>query len=86
MHIRAVVKTVQEAGSKFDYIVCAHKALDQASVPKQIEPGVDPARTTIAIIQNGVGNEEPFRNAFPSTTILSCVVRTSSPLVIPHAS
>lgn len=69
-----MVKTAAEAGHKFDYIVCAHKAIDQSSVPPQIEPGVDEKRTTIVIIQNGVGNEEPFRNTFPTTTILSCVV------------
>ena len=68
-----MVKTV-EAGTTFDYIVCAHKAIDQASVPAQIAPGVDEKKTTIVIIQNGVGNEEPFRKAFPSVSILSCVV------------
>ena len=82
-----MVRTVQEAGQKFDYIVCAHKAIDQTSVPPQIEPGIDHDRTTIVIIQNGVGNEEPFRNAFPSTTILSCVVRvgTSLPISISYS-
>ena len=63
-----------EAGLKFDYIVCAHKAIDQGAVPAQIEAGVDEKKTTIVIIQNGVGNEEPFRKAFPTTTIISCVV------------
>lgn len=62
---------------KFDFIVCAHKAIDQDSVPEQIAAGVDPSRTTIVIIQNGVGNEEPFRKLFPKTTIISCVVRTT---------
>jgi ketopantoate reductase len=27
------------------------------------------------IIQNGVGNEDAFRERFPSVTIISCVVR-----------
>ena len=72
-----MVKTAAEAGQKFDYIVCAHKAIDQGGVPAQIEAGVDEERTTVVIIQNGVGNEEPFRRAFHSATIISCVV--SSP-------
>lgn len=69
-----MVRSAAEAGHKFDYIVCAHKAIDQASVPPQIAPAVDETRSTIVIIQNGVGNEEPFQSAFPTTTILSCVV------------
>ncbi|KAH7010255.1 ketopantoate reductase PanE/ApbA-domain-containing protein [Ilyonectria destructans] len=89
-HVRPhkVVETAAEAGHKFDYIVCAHKAIDQSSVPPQIEPGVDEKRTTIVIIQNGVGNEEPFRNTFPTTTILSCVTwvgaRQPQPGIITH--
>ncbi|KAF7558173.1 hypothetical protein G7Z17_g75 [Cylindrodendrum hubeiense] len=89
-HVRPyrVVKSAAEAGQKFDYIVCAHKAIDQSGVPPQIEPGVDAARTTIVIIQNGVGNEEPFRESFPTTTILSCVtwsgVRQPQPGVVTH--
>ncbi|KAI6531977.1 hypothetical protein MCOR10_003010 [Pyricularia oryzae] len=83
-----VVKIPADANSKFDYIVCAHKAINQATVPPILSPAVDPARTTIVIIQNGVGNEEPFRAAFPSTTILSCVTwvgaRQSAPGVIMH--
>ncbi|KAH8172179.1 ketopantoate reductase panE/ApbA domain-containing protein [Sarocladium implicatum] len=83
-----VVRSVSEAEQKFDYIVCAHKAIGQDSVPEQIEAGVDVIRTTIVIIQNGVGNEEPFRNAFPSTTIVSCVTwsgcRQPQPGIITH--
>jgi ketopantoate reductase len=69
-----VVKTVAKADRKFDYIVCAHKAIDQSSVPEQIQDGVDESKTAIVIIQNGVGNEEPFRKRFPTATIISCVV------------
>jgi len=36
-------------------------------------------KTTIVIIQNGVGNEEPFRAAFPKASIILCVVSYSSP-------
>ncbi|KFA46821.1 hypothetical protein S40293_05577 [Stachybotrys chartarum IBT 40293] len=83
-----VVRTAAEAGTTFDYIVCAHKAIDQASVPGQLASAVDEGKTTIVIIQNGVGNEEPFRNAFPATTILSCVTwvgaKQTEPGVIAH--
>ncbi|TGJ78416.1 hypothetical protein E0Z10_g10351 [Xylaria hypoxylon] len=83
-----VVKSPAEAQSTFDYIVCAHKAIDQQSVPKQLAPAVDEKKTTIVIIQNGVGNEEPFREAFPGASILSCVTwvgaRQTEPGIIAH--
>ena len=62
-----------------DYVVCAHKAIDQDEVAAQLTPVVDPSRTTIVVIQNGVGNEEPFRKQFPQNSIITCVVS------IPHA-
>lgn len=72
------MRSAAEAEAKFDYIVCAHKAITQDAVPAQIAPAVDEDRSTIVIIQNGVGNEVPFRSAFPHATIISCVVRCSS--------
>ena len=71
-----VVKTPAETHRQFDYIVCAHKAINQDSVPKQLEPVIENGKTTIVIIQNGVGNEEPFRKAFPECSIITCVVRS----------
>ncbi|KAF6810628.1 2-dehydropantoate 2-reductase [Colletotrichum sojae] len=73
-----VVRNAAEAEAKFDYIVCAHKAITQDAVPAQIAPAVDEERSTIVIIQNGVGNEVPFRNAFPHATIISCVTWTGA--------
>ena len=72
-----VLKTPAEAGQTYDYIVCAHKAIDQDSSVKAIAPAVDEDKTTIVIIQNGVGNEEPFRNEWPNATIITCVVSLS---------
>lgn len=57
-----------------DYIVCAHKAIDQDQVAVELGPVVT-EKSTIVIIQNGVGNEEPFRKQFPDASILTCVVR-----------
>jgi len=78
VHPRNVFKQPSEATDKYDYIVCAHKALklDQ-KVPDALRPAVG-ADTTIVIIQNGVGNEDPFREAFPQNTIISCVVSPES--------
>ena len=68
-----VVKSAAEV-SPVDYIVCAHKAIDQDEVVAQLQPAIN-NRTTIVVIQNGVGNEEPFRKQFPDNTIITCVVR-----------
>jgi ketopantoate reductase len=72
-----VVKTPAEAGETFDYVVLANKAIDQSHLPERLAPVVDEERTCLVIIQNGVGNEDPFRKAFPKTPILSCVVSAS---------
>jgi ketopantoate reductase len=69
-----VVKSVAEI-SPVDYIVCAHKAIDQDEVAALLQPAID-SRTTIVVIQNGVGNEEPFRKRFPDNSIITCVVRS----------
>lgn len=68
-----VFRTVAEAGQKFDFIICTNKAVDQLSTVSDITPGVGD-NTSIVIIQNGVGNEDAFRETFPSATIISCVV------------
>jgi ketopantoate reductase len=70
--VQQVVKSVADI-SPVDYIVCAHKAIDQDEAVAQLQPAIDD-RTTIVVIQNGVGNEEPFRKQFPNNTIITCVV------------
>ena len=67
-----VIKSIADM-SPVDYVVCAHKAIDQDEVVAQLQPAID-SKTTIVIIQNGVGNEEPFRKHFPNNTIITCVV------------
>lgn len=66
-------------------MVCTNKAIDQSSTAEQLVPAIDENKTCIAIIQNGVGNEDPFRKAFPKCAILSCVVRSPSPPPRPPA-
>ncbi|KAJ5835376.1 Ketopantoate reductase ApbA/PanE [Penicillium robsamsonii] len=82
-----VVKSVAEV-PPVDYIVCAHKAIDQDEVVAQLQPAIN-SRTTIVIIQNGVGNEEPFRKQFPNNTIITCVTwvgaTQTSPGTVSHS-
>ncbi|KAH8812794.1 ketopantoate reductase PanE/ApbA-domain-containing protein [Xylogone sp. PMI_703] len=77
-----VVRTPAEAAGVYDYVVCANKAIDQDSVPKLLNPVVDES-TTLVIIQNGVGNEEPFRETFPECTIISCVTWVGASQAVP---
>ncbi|KAF5692968.1 galactonate dehydratase [Fusarium denticulatum] len=67
-----VFRSVSQANRKFDFIICTNKAVDQLSTAADIAPGVGD-NTSIVIIQNGVGNEDAFREKFPSATIISCV-------------
>ncbi|KAF7718571.1 2-dehydropantoate 2-reductase [Penicillium ucsense] len=67
-----LVKSPDEA-STMDYIICANKAIDQHRVAAVLKPAVDPDRTSIVIIQNGVGNEEVFREQYPRNLIITCV-------------
>ncbi|KAJ5489776.1 hypothetical protein N7539_004666 [Penicillium diatomitis] len=69
-----LVKSPDEA-STMDYIICANKAIDQHRVPAVLKPAVDPDRTSIVIIQNGVGNEEVFREQYPRNLIITCVLK-----------
>lgn len=69
----AVVRSPSEVTHAFDYVVLAHKAIDQDAVASQMQSAVN-ASTTMVIIQNGVGNEGPFRRLYPGSSILTCVV------------
>ncbi|CAG8937801.1 unnamed protein product [Penicillium salamii] len=81
-----VIRSVTEC-DPVDFVVCAHKALDQVEVAVQLRSAIS-KETTIVVIQNGVGNEEPFRNEFPSNSILTCVTwvgaTQTSPGVVKH--
>ncbi|KAK3058586.1 i-AAA protease yme1 [Extremus antarcticus] len=67
-----VYRTPSEAGHTFDFNVCAHKAVNPSAAPPLFKDVIDDG-TTFVLVQNGVGNEEPFRNAFPKCSIISCV-------------
>lgn len=73
-----VVKTCEEAASiaptnAYDYIVVCSKAIP-GLVPKLIAPVVTPGKTSIVLVQNGVGIEQEYADAFPGTSIISAAV------------
>lgn len=81
----AVFKSATEAASAnngdaiWDYVVVTTKALprDSGSGANLIKPVVRP-QTTIVLIQNGIGIEEPYREAFPNNVLLSAVTVISA--------
>ncbi|KAH0346376.1 2-dehydropantoate 2-reductase, partial [Aureobasidium melanogenum] len=87
VNIDQVYKSPDEITSPFDFIVCTHKAVTPDKIPPILKSAVG-EQTTFVIIQNGVGNEEPFRTTYPNNTIISCVTWVgaiqTSPGVIKH--
>ncbi len=88
-----VVRSISEASaldpsSHFDYILICSKALPTTpSTAQLIKPAVSPL-TTIVLIQNGIGIEEPYHFLFPNNPLLSTVVylpaTQTSPGVVQH--
>ncbi|KAF1945853.1 2-dehydropantoate 2-reductase [Clathrospora elynae] len=72
-----VVRSCEEAAPKtselYDYIIVCSKAIP-GGVPKLIAPVVTPGHTAIVLIQNGVGIEDEYLQAYPNNSIISCVV------------
>lgn len=72
-----VVRNCTEAadvdGAPYDYIVVCSKAIP-GKTPGVIKPAVTPGRTVIVLIQNGIGTEDEYVQAFPTNPIVSCVV------------
>ena len=71
-----VVQSPAEAAEDgpVDYIIVSTKALPDTETSKVIEPAVTKGRTTIALIQNGIGIEDEYSERFPDNPLLSCVV------------
>ncbi|CAH2351324.1 uncharacterized protein CLIB1423_03S03686 [[Candida] railenensis] len=71
-----VTKTVQDAVTKFgefDYIVLTTKNIPDGGLTCEdiIRPAVTEKRTTIILVQNGMGIEKPMQEQFPDNVVLS---------------
>lgn len=73
-----IVRTPEEAASQgpFDFIIVSTKVLpsQNPSTPSAIKPAVTQGKTTLVLIQNGIGIEDEYATAFPTNPLLSCVV------------
>lgn len=73
-----VVKTPEEATSQrpYDFIIISTKALpeNRPSTSEIIRPALTEGKTTIVLIQNGIGIEDEYAAAYPTNPLLSTVV------------
>ena len=70
-------KIKDEKGLKWDYLLVATKALPDVNDGSVLLDGLVGDHTSIVLVQNGIGIEEPYRKRFPSTTVLSAVTNAS---------
>ncbi|CAO3700803.1 unnamed protein product [Rhizopus stolonifer] len=70
-----VVRTVSECQDEsFDYVLVTLKALPEVyNVADIIAPVIKDEKTTIVLIQNGLGIEEPIVEQFPNNPLISIV-------------
>ncbi|GAB5589821.1 hypothetical protein Unana1_04721 [Umbelopsis nana] len=75
-----VFRTTEEAAQdEYDYVIVTMKALpDVYDISEIIRPAVTIGKTTIVLIQNGIGIEEPLASAFPTNTLISIVAYIAS--------
>ena len=84
-----VAQNVDEALSisqqPFDHVVVCTKAVPAttSATIRLIRPAIIPGLTSIVLIQNGLGVEEPYHAAFPGTTIISGVAYVPTTQVSP---
>jgi len=84
-----VVQSVDEALSlseqPFDYVVICTKAISAttSTTIRLIMPAITSGLTAIVLIQNGLGVEEPYHAAFPTTTIISGVAYVPTTQISP---
>ncbi|TKA65177.1 hypothetical protein B0A55_09222 [Friedmanniomyces simplex] len=67
----------RQAPVKFDYLLVATKALPDVSDDSSLLEGLVGEGTSIVLVQNGLGVEEPYRKRFPQACILSAVTIAS---------
>ena len=63
---------------EWDYVVVSTKALPDVSDDSILLEGLIDSKTSIVLIQNGLGVEAPYAKRFPQATILSAVTIVSA--------
>jgi 2-dehydropantoate 2-reductase len=83
--VETVVEAVEQSHVPFDFVLVCTKATQSATkvVIEQIRPAFTSDRTSLVLIQNGLGVERPFHLAFPDTTIISGVAYLPTTQILP---
>ncbi|CAK4032392.1 2-dehydropantoate 2-reductase [Lecanosticta acicola] len=68
----------RRANVKWDYLVVSTKALPDVSDDSGLLDGLVGNGTSIVLVQNGLGVEEPYRRRFPKSPVLSAVTIASA--------
>ncbi|EME45257.1 hypothetical protein DOTSEDRAFT_87653 [Dothistroma septosporum NZE10] len=68
----------RKANVKWDYLLVATKALPDVSDDSALIEGLVSDGTSIVLVQNGLGVEEPYQKRFPKASILSAVTIASA--------
>ncbi|KAL3439901.1 ketopantoate reductase PanE/ApbA C terminal-domain-containing protein [Aspergillus insuetus] len=70
---------------EYDYVVVATKALPSLNpVVEMISPVITPGKTTVVLIQNGIGIEEDIVKAYPGNVVMSSVSHIGSEIKEPN--
>jgi len=76
-HTFANPAEARKAAINWDYLLVATKALPDVSDDSTLLEGLVGPETSIVLVQNGLGVEEPYQKRFPKTTIISAVTIAS---------
>lgn len=68
----------RKAKVKWDYLLVATKALPDVSDDSALIEGLVSDGTSIVLVQNGLGVEEPYKKRFPTAPVLSAVTIASA--------
>lgn len=71
--VRNCEEAVSKASAPYDFILICSKAIPGV-IPQLISSAVTPGHTSIVLVQNGVGIEAEYHDAFPDNPIISTVV------------
>jgi 2-dehydropantoate 2-reductase len=72
------IEAAAKSGTEFDYVVVTTKALPDVTDDSKTIEGVVSGKTSVVLIQNGVGVEEPHRKRFKDAPVLSAVTVVSA--------
>ena len=77
-HTFASPDEARKAGIKWDYLLVSTKALPDVSDDSTLLEGLVDDQTSIVLVQNGLGIEQPYQSRFPEASVLSAVTIASA--------